>query len=46
VPSLAIQRQFVKLKQALEHAAEVRTKQMVNVEAMLPALCNQVLSQQ
>ena len=46
VPSLAIQRQFVKLKQALEYAAEVRTKQMVNVEAMLPALCNQVLSQQ
>lgn len=44
VPSLAIQRQFVKLKQALEQAAEVRTKQMVSVEAMLPALCNQVLS--
>jgi type I restriction enzyme, R subunit len=46
VPSLAIQRQFVKLKQALEQAAEVRTKQMVNVESMLPALCNQMLSQQ
>lgn len=46
VPSMAIQKQFVKLKQALERAAEVRTKQMVNVEAMLPALCNQVLSQQ
>jgi type I restriction enzyme S subunit len=46
VPPVAIQRQFVKLKQALEQAAEVRTKQMVNVEAMLPALCNQVLSQQ
>lgn len=46
VPSMAIQKQFVKLKQALERSAEVRTKQMVNVEAMLPALCNQVLSQQ
>lgn len=46
VPAMAIQRQFVKLKQALEQAAEVRTKQIVSVEAMLPALCNQVLSQQ
>lgn len=46
VPSMAIQRQFVKLKQELERAAEVRTKQMVSVEAMLPALCNQLLSQQ
>ena len=46
VPSMAIQKQFVMLKQALEQAAEVRTKQVVNVEAMLPALCNQVLSQQ
>ncbi|NMM77668.1 restriction endonuclease subunit S [Acidovorax sp. SRB_24] len=45
VPSIATQKQFVKLKQALERAAEVRTKQMVNLEAMLPALCNQVLSQ-
>jgi hypothetical protein len=43
---MAIQKQFVMLKQALEQAAEVRTKQVVNVEAMLPALCNQVLSQQ
>jgi type I restriction enzyme, S subunit len=46
VPLMAIQKQFVKLKYALEQAAEVRTKQMVSVEAMLPALCNQVLSQQ
>ena len=46
VPSLAIQMQFVKLKQALEQAAEVQTKQMVSVEAILPALCNQLLSQQ
>lgn len=46
VPLMAVQKQFVKLKHALEQAAEVRTKQMVNVEAMLPALCNQVLSQQ
>jgi type I restriction enzyme S subunit len=46
VPSMTIQKQFVLLKQALEQAAEVRTKQMVNVEAMLPALCNQLLSQQ
>jgi type I restriction enzyme S subunit len=46
VPSMAIQRQFVKLKQELERAAEVRTKQMVSVEAMLPALRNQLLSQQ
>lgn len=44
VPLMAIQKQFVKLKCALEQAAEVRTKQMVSVEAMLPALCNQVLS--
>ena len=46
VPSMATQRQFVKLKQALEQATEVRAKQMVNAEAMLPALCNQVLNQQ
>lgn len=46
VPSMAVQKQFVKLKHAVEQAAEVRTKQMVSVEAMLPALCNQVLSQQ
>jgi type I restriction enzyme, S subunit len=46
VPSISIQKQFVKLKQALEQAAAVRAKQMVNFEAMLPALCNQVLSQQ
>ena len=45
VPLMAVQKQFVKLKHALEQAAEVRTKQMVSVEAMLPALCNQVLSQ-
>jgi glutaredoxin-related protein len=43
---MAIQKQFVKLKEALERAAEVRTKQRVSIEAMLPALCNQVLSQQ
>jgi hypothetical protein len=40
------QEQFVKLKQMFEQAAEIRTKQMVSVEAMLPALCNQVLSRQ
>ncbi len=45
VPSMATQKQFVLLKQTLEQAAEVRTKQMVNVEAVLAALCNQVLSQ-
>jgi type I restriction enzyme, S subunit len=44
VPSMAIQKQFVKLKYALEQVAEVRTKQMISVKAMLPALCNQVLS--
>lgn len=46
VPSLAIQRQFVRLKEVLEQAAEVRTRQVVKVEAMLPALCHQELSQQ
>lgn len=46
VPLMAVQKQFVKLKHALEQAAQVRTKQMVSVEAMLPALCNQVLSRQ
>ncbi len=44
VPLMAVQKQFVKLKHALEQAAEVRMKQTVSVEAMLPALCNQVLS--
>lgn len=33
------------VKKALEKAAEVRTKQMESIAAMLPALCNQVLSQ-
>ncbi len=46
IPPLVVQTQFVKLKQVFEQAAEIRTKQMVSVEAMLPALCNQVLSQQ
>lgn len=46
IPPLVVQTQFVKLKQAFEQAAEIRTKQIVSVEAMLPALCNQVLTQQ
>lgn len=46
IPPLVVQTQFAKLKQAFEQAAEIRTKQIVSVEAMLPALCNQVLTQQ
>lgn len=46
IPPLVVQTQFVKLKQVLEQAAEIRSKQIVSVEAMLPALCNQVLTQQ
>lgn len=44
LPSLALQKQFVNLKYAMEQAAAIRANQMVSVEAMLPALCNQVLS--
>ena len=44
VPPIAIQRQFVNLKNTIEKAAAIRAKQMVSVEAMLPALCHQVLS--
>ena len=46
VPSMSIQKQFVKLKHVLEQAAQVRAKQIVSVEAILPALINQVLSKQ
>ena len=44
VPLMAVQKQFVDLKHTIEQAAAVRARQMVSVEAMLPALCNQVLS--
>lgn len=44
VPPIAIQRQFVNLKNTIEKAAVIRASQMVSVEAMLPALCHQVLS--
>lgn len=44
IPSLVLQKQFVKLKYAMEQAAVIRANQMVSVEAMLPALCHQVLS--
>lgn len=44
LPSLSLQKQFVNLKFAMEQAAAIRENQMVSVEAMLPALCNQVLS--
>ena len=44
LPSLALQKKFVKLKYAMEQAAVIRANQMVSVDAMLPALCNQVLS--
>ena len=45
-PTLAVQRQFVRLKQALEQSAEIRRQQVMSIKAILPALCNQVLSQQ
>lgn len=44
VPSMAIQKQFVLLKKTLEHAVEVRTKQMISVEAMLPALVSKLMN--
>ena len=44
VPSIDLQRQFVNLKNAMELAAAIRASQMMDVEAMLPALCNEVLS--
>jgi type I restriction enzyme S subunit len=43
-PTVALQMQFVNLKHTIEQAAAVRARQMASVEAMLPALCNQVLS--
>lgn len=43
LPSLVLQNKFVQLKYAMEQATVIRTTQMVNVEAMLPALCNQLL---
>lgn len=43
LPSLVLQNKFVKLKYAMEQATVIRTTQMVNLEAMLPALCNQLL---
>ena len=44
VPPIDVQRQFVNLKHTMEQAAAIRANQMMSVEAMLPALCNQVLS--
>lgn len=44
VPSLAIQQQFVNLKEALERSLEIRQKQRVFVEALMPSLCHQSLS--
>lgn len=44
LPSLVLQKKFVKLKYAMEQAAVIRANQMVSVEAMLPALCHQVFS--
>nr|WP_295785185.1 hypothetical protein [Rhodoferax sp.] len=43
VPSLATQRQFVKLKQALQQATEERAKQKPVVDAMLPSLVQSLL---
>ena len=44
VPPIAIQRQFVNLKHVIEQSVAIRANQMMSVEAVLPALCNQVLS--
>ena len=44
VPPIDVQRQFVNLKHTMEQAAAIRANQMMSVEAVLPALCNQVLS--
>lgn len=44
IPSIEVQREFVNLKHAMVQAAAIRANQMVSVEALLPALCNQVLS--
>jgi type I restriction enzyme S subunit len=44
LPKFALRREFVSLKQTTERAAAIRASQKVSVEAMLPALCNQVLS--
>lgn len=45
IPSLALQKQFVDLKNQMELAAAIRAPQVVDAEAMLPSLCNQVLTQ-
>ena len=44
IPTFAMRKQFVNLKQTMRQAAAFRASQMVSAEAMLPALCNQVLS--
>lgn len=44
VPSYAAQKQLVALKVALEKSAAIRAKQQVLIEALLPALCHQTLS--
>ena len=44
IPPIEVQRKFVNLKHAIVQAAAIRSNQMVSVEALLPALCNQVLS--
>jgi hypothetical protein len=44
VPPIEVQQKFVNLKHAMAQAAAIRANQMVSVEALLPALCNQVLS--
>lgn len=43
VPSVAIQKQFVKLKHALEQAAEVRMGQQMLTEAVLPSLVQKLM---
>jgi type I restriction enzyme S subunit len=44
VPTLAMQKQFVKLKSALERSTAVRDEQKIRIEALLPSLCHQLLS--
>jgi restriction endonuclease S subunit len=44
VPPIALQEKFVSLKHAMMQATEIRAKQMESVEAILPALCNQLLT--
>jgi type I restriction enzyme, S subunit len=43
VPTLAVQRQFVELKGALEKSAAKRTEQNVTSEAILPSILNRFL---